>query len=271
MLWGSSTTTWGFSRKHHPLWTPTWSLLSWMTTVLRVSSGPGCFWGLLEQPLSNHTKLISHKMGSLQIIILSISPHCMLEWFSACFYGENVFIETIKMWDLANGIKERVTKTNKNSPPAAVFYDNCKNLVTQRINCLLNCSDRAQLTDSSGRANYLFFYAEAISHVVNPHAKRPKLHLTGDQNVCCINDNNMLRSRFCPLCAGSIKCLRSHPADLFTFRWMTNAQMHISGVTSVLKPLTSLAKEWERQLAYRGKDELSRSSPRWLVPRTESL
>lgn len=40
---GSSTTTWGLSRKHQPLWTPTWSLLSWMTTVLSAPSAPGCF------------------------------------------------------------------------------------------------------------------------------------------------------------------------------------------------------------------------------------
>lgn len=39
----SSTTTWGFSRKHQPLWTPTWSRLSWMTTVFGAPSDPSCF------------------------------------------------------------------------------------------------------------------------------------------------------------------------------------------------------------------------------------
>lgn len=41
---GSRTTTWGLSRKHQPLWTPTCSLLSWITTALRAASDPGCFW-----------------------------------------------------------------------------------------------------------------------------------------------------------------------------------------------------------------------------------
>lgn len=41
---GSSTTTCGLSRKHQPLCTPTWSLLSWMTTALSVPSAPASFW-----------------------------------------------------------------------------------------------------------------------------------------------------------------------------------------------------------------------------------
>lgn len=83
-LWGCSTTTWGFSRKHHPLWTPTWSLLSWITTVLSAPSGPGCFWELLEQLLTNQAKIIkknNYNVGILQIIILTISPRCICQNF----------------------------------------------------------------------------------------------------------------------------------------------------------------------------------------------
>lgn len=57
---GSSTTTWGLSRKHQPLWTPMWSLLSCMTTALDAPSGPGCFWewGALE--LWNYPRMTDH-------------------------------------------------------------------------------------------------------------------------------------------------------------------------------------------------------------------
>lgn len=41
---GSSTIICGVSMKHQPLWTPTWSLLSWMTTVFRELSWLGCCW-----------------------------------------------------------------------------------------------------------------------------------------------------------------------------------------------------------------------------------
>lgn len=83
-LWGSRTTTWGFSRKPHPLWTPTWSLRSWMTTILSVPSGPGCFWKLLEQLLTNHAELIKR---IIMWVFYNYLHNFSLLHMSGCFFS----------------------------------------------------------------------------------------------------------------------------------------------------------------------------------------
>lgn len=140
--------------------------------------------------------------------------------------------------------------------------------MTLRINSL-NRSDKAN--------NFLLrkdqpslLYAEHLLWTID--AKRSELDLSGNQNVCCKNDHLEPTSSSPPLCAGSIKRLRSHLADLCRFRWVMNALMHTPLVTSVLKPVTSLVKWCKKwQLAYKEKDEPSGSSKRWLVPLTEFL
>lgn len=69
---GSSTTTWGLSRKHQPLWTPTWSLRSWMTTVLNVPSVAGCFWESMrrQELLHKQTKNLDDHQWPTSLLIL---------------------------------------------------------------------------------------------------------------------------------------------------------------------------------------------------------
>lgn len=87
---GSSTTTWGFSRKHQPLWTPMWSLLSCMTTVLNAPSGPGCFWewGALE--LWNYLRMTDH-VGHLwkycSYTVINLNFKHWLVCFVVCSYS----------------------------------------------------------------------------------------------------------------------------------------------------------------------------------------